>query len=83
MQPLGSWPALCVGWRVQVTRGVMYTREEAEGKRLRHPFDTITGGCWCQHVVWPGQTGWTVGCEFRAHQQTGLLAGHPCLPTVR
>ena len=27
----------------QVTRGVMYTREEAEGKRLRHPFDTITG----------------------------------------
>lgn len=21
----------------------MYTREEAEGKRLRHPFDTITG----------------------------------------
>lgn len=30
----------------QVTRGVMYTREEAEGKRLRHPFDTITGGWW-------------------------------------
>lgn len=28
---------------LQVTRGVMYTREEAEGKRLRHPFDTITG----------------------------------------
>lgn len=27
----------------QVTRGVMYAREEAEGKRLRHPFDTITG----------------------------------------
>ncbi|PSC75522.1 cysteine synthase 2 [Micractinium conductrix] len=28
----------------KVTRGVMYTREEAEGKRLRHPFDTITEG---------------------------------------
>ncbi|KAI7845595.1 hypothetical protein COHA_000882 [Chlorella ohadii] len=27
----------------KVTRGVMYTREEAEGKRLKHPFDTITG----------------------------------------
>jgi len=29
----------------------MYTREEAEGKRLRHPFDTITGKC--------GGLGWT------------------------
>ncbi len=28
----------------QVTRGVMYTRQEAEGKRLRNPFDTITEG---------------------------------------
>jgi hypothetical protein len=28
----------------QVTRGVMYTREEAEGKRLRNPQDTITEG---------------------------------------
>ena len=28
----------------QVTRGVMYTREEAEGRRLRNPFDTITEG---------------------------------------
>ena len=28
----------------KVTRGVMYTREEAEGKRLRNPFDTITEG---------------------------------------
>ena len=28
----------------QVTRGVMYTKEEAEGKRLRNPFDTITEG---------------------------------------
>ncbi|KAL4430687.1 hypothetical protein ABPG75_005943 [Micractinium tetrahymenae] len=28
----------------KVARGVMYTREEAEGKRLRHPFDTITEG---------------------------------------
>lgn len=25
-------------------RGVMYTREEAEGKRLKNPFDTITEG---------------------------------------
>ena len=30
--------------RMQVTRGVMYTREEAEGKRLKNPFDTITEG---------------------------------------
>ena len=28
----------------RVTRGVMYAREEAEGKRLRNPFDTITEG---------------------------------------
>jgi cysteine synthase A len=28
----------------KVKRGVMYTREEAEGKRLRNPFDTITEG---------------------------------------
>ncbi|KAM3696165.1 hypothetical protein ACB094_06G018700 [Castanea mollissima] len=28
----------------KVTRGVMYTREEAEGQRLKNPFDTITEG---------------------------------------
>ncbi|KAL8462251.1 hypothetical protein ACS0TY_033343 [Phlomoides rotata] len=28
----------------KVTRGVMYTREEAEGWRLKNPFDTITEG---------------------------------------
>ncbi|GJP43774.1 hypothetical protein CLOM_g3191 [Closterium sp. NIES-68] len=28
----------------KVTRGVLYTRQEAEGKRLRNPFDTITEG---------------------------------------
>lgn len=28
----------------KVVRGVMYTREEAEGRRLRNPFDTITEG---------------------------------------
>nr|BAU71145.1 cysteine synthase A [Parachlorella kessleri] len=28
----------------KVTRGVMYAREEAEGRRLKHPFDTITEG---------------------------------------
>ncbi|KAH9318391.1 hypothetical protein KI387_020160, partial [Taxus chinensis] len=28
----------------KVTRGVMYTHEEAEGKRLKNPFDTITEG---------------------------------------
>ncbi|KAJ3673618.1 hypothetical protein LUZ60_005610 [Juncus effusus] len=28
----------------KVKRGVMYTREEAEGKRLKYPFDTITEG---------------------------------------
>ena len=30
--------------RAQVTRGVMYTQQEAEGKRLKNPFDTITEG---------------------------------------
>lgn len=30
--------------RVQVTRGVTFTREEAEGRRLRHPADTILEG---------------------------------------
>lgn len=28
----------------QVNHGVLYTSEEAEGKRLRNPFDTITEG---------------------------------------
>ncbi|PWA97361.1 pyridoxal-5'-phosphate-dependent enzyme family protein [Artemisia annua] len=28
----------------KVKRGVMYTREEAEGKRLKNPFDTVTEG---------------------------------------
>ncbi|KAK4341916.1 hypothetical protein RND71_037732 [Anisodus tanguticus] len=28
----------------KVTRGVMYTREEGEGRRLKNPFDTITEG---------------------------------------
>ncbi|XP_048235272.1 cysteine synthase 2 [Ricinus communis] len=28
----------------KITRGVMYTKEEAEGKRLKNPFDTITEG---------------------------------------
>ena len=27
----------------KVTRGVMHTRDEAEGRRLKNPFDTITG----------------------------------------
>ena len=47
--PLAPPPHPCLHTRLcprlQVTRGVMYTREEAEGKRLRHPFDTITGAC--------------------------------------
>lgn len=28
----------------RIKKGVMYTKEEAEGKRLRHPFDTVTEG---------------------------------------
>ena len=28
----------------KVTRGVLYTHQEAEGKRLRNPFDTVTEG---------------------------------------
>lgn len=28
----------------KVTRGVMYSKEEAEGRRLKNPFDTITEG---------------------------------------
>ena len=28
----------------RVTRGVMFTKEEAEGKRMKNPFDTITEG---------------------------------------
>lgn len=28
----------------QVKRGVLYTRAEAEGTRLRHPYDTVTEG---------------------------------------
>lgn len=29
---------------MQVVRGVMYTQQEAEGKRLKNPCDTITEG---------------------------------------
>ncbi|XP_050112597.1 cysteine synthase 2-like isoform X2 [Malus sylvestris] len=32
------------GFINKVTRGVTYTREEAEGRRLKNPFDTITEG---------------------------------------
>ncbi|KAG0488921.1 hypothetical protein HPP92_007732 [Vanilla planifolia] len=28
----------------RVTRGVMYTKQEAEGRRLKNPFDTVTEG---------------------------------------
>ncbi|KAJ9515563.1 hypothetical protein QJQ45_021677, partial [Haematococcus lacustris] len=35
--------ALLPRW-LQVERGVLYARVEAEGTRLRHPFDTITEG---------------------------------------
>eukprot|EP00889_Picochlorum_renovo_P008839 jgi/Picre1/35869/NNA_003328.t1 len=35
----------------KVKRGVMYTKEEAEGKRLRHPFDTITEGVGINRVT--------------------------------
>lgn len=28
----------------QVTRGVLYTRAESEGRRLKNPFDTVTEG---------------------------------------
>ena len=28
----------------KIKRGVLYTRHEAEGKRLKNPFDTITEG---------------------------------------
>jgi len=30
--------------RAQVTRGVLYARAEAEGTRLRNPYDTIVEG---------------------------------------
>jgi cysteine synthase len=35
----------------KVTRGVMYTRHEAEGRRLRNPFDTITEGIGINRVT--------------------------------
>ncbi|WCJ33083.1 Cysteine synthase [Euphorbia peplus] len=35
----------------KITRGVMYTREEAEGKRLKNPFDTITEGIGINRVT--------------------------------
>lgn len=35
----------------KVKRGVMYTKEEAEGKRLRNPFDTITEGVGINRVT--------------------------------
>lgn len=28
----------------KISRGVLFTKEESEGKRLRNPFDTITEG---------------------------------------
>lgn len=41
---MASFCPLSYPTALQVTRGVMYTMEEAEGKRLRNPFDTITEG---------------------------------------
>jgi cysteine synthase A len=35
----------------KVKRGVLYTRHEAEGKRLRNPFDTITEGIGINRVT--------------------------------
>lgn len=35
----------------KVTRGVMYAAEEAEGRRLRHPFDTVTEGIGINRVT--------------------------------
>ncbi|XP_061345985.1 cysteine synthase 2 isoform X2 [Gastrolobium bilobum] len=35
----------------KVTRGVMYTKEEAEGRRLKNPFDTITEGIGINRVT--------------------------------
>lgn len=35
----------------KVTRGVMYAKEEAEGKRLRNPCDTITEGVGVNRVT--------------------------------
>ncbi|KAL5125938.1 Cysteine synthase 2 [Glycine soja] len=54
-RPMESWmhlfqqQALVVLWLVflsffRVTRAVMYTKEEADGRRLKNPFDTITEG---------------------------------------
>lgn len=55
---------------LQVTRGVMYTREEAEGKRLKHPFDTITGAA--PVVAWAGK-----------HPGVLLVALSEALPRMR
>ncbi len=35
----------------KVTRGVMFTRQEAEQKRLKNPFDTITEGVGINRVT--------------------------------
>lgn len=35
----------------KVTRGVMYSKKEAEGKRLKNPFDTITEGVGINRVT--------------------------------
>ncbi|XP_028752939.1 cysteine synthase 2 isoform X2 [Neltuma alba] len=35
----------------KVTRGVMYTKVEAEGKRLKNPFDTVTEGIGCNRIT--------------------------------
>ncbi|XP_051182534.1 cysteine synthase 2 [Lolium perenne] len=45
MDPPGS------GLFNKVTRGVMYTKEEAEGKRLKNPFDTVTEGIGINRVT--------------------------------
>ncbi|PNH08492.1 Cysteine synthase 2 [Tetrabaena socialis] len=42
--PLVRIASLSEATGCEVKRGVMYTSEEAEGKRLRNPFDTITEG---------------------------------------
>lgn len=51
----------------KVKRGVLYTRHEAEGKRLKNPFDTITEGIGINRIT--------------ANFSCAKVLHAPCMPT--
>jgi cysteine synthase A len=55
----------------KVTRGVMFNKVEAEGKRLKNPFDTITEGVGINRLT--ANFALAIGCDETGRSQAGGL----------